>query len=305
MTRHAEKTTTDEQHQYFITQILKVADVDFIYLSLGIPDAQVITILVDRDYSRIPMDLLTDVEGVLKKFPDLNFRVYTLRYARVELNKGNLYFIRNCFLGTLLYKKDTTQAGLVTEEIDPRELLEQAEVSFESEIERITAFCKAISFYRKRRYFAPAAFLLHQKIELLYRCMETFAMGKPLICHKVTNHLNYAHPFVHGAGRLFSQTKRKEEKLLEILDQAYSGSRYDNSFQVTKREIKALVEKAEIMEHQVQEIFEFRLADCYNRLRGDEENYQDKNVVEEEGQRYILPKLGFRTKDFIEFGILN
>jgi len=97
-------------------------------------------------------------------------------------------------------------------------------------------------------------------------------MGKPLICHKIASHLTYACPFIFGAGPIFNTTRRDDLQLLEVLDRAYTESRYHSAFDVTKREIKLLAERAEMMENQVREIFSFRFGSCQKLLAKEKEN---------------------------------
>lgn len=91
-------------------------------------------------------------------------------------------------------------------------------------------------------------------------------MGKPLICHKIANHIDYTCPFTYGAGPIFNTARRDDLQLLEIIDRAYTESRYHSTYDVTKREIKLLNERAEMMENQVREIFSFRFQSCQKLL---------------------------------------
>lgn len=264
------KTGASHLKEDFLKKLLKVIDVDLVYHSPGLEASILVTILITNECRTISPELIDAVRKAFERFPG-NFRIYQTSYAREELEKGNLYFVRNCLLGQLLYKSSQSEELLLAEDVDAFILLGRTQVLFNKELDKIRYIKEGVYYHKKRKHWPHAAFLLHQTIELLYRCMEYFAMGKPLISHRVADHLNYAHPFIHGAGRLFSKTARIDQQLLEILDRAYSESRYSNDFDITKKEVRKLLDRAETMEQQVQEIFQFRMSDCFKFLKDKEQ----------------------------------
>ena len=155
-----------------------------IYLSPDEKERLIITVLVKEDCLVHSVEKTDEIEKVVRGSSDVRYRIYGLPYAEQQLEQGNLYFIRNCCFGTAIHRPSNSVT--FTPEIEKIEtLLKKAATSLENEIERINSFTEGITFYRKRKEWAGAAFLIHQKIEWLYRCLETFAIGKPLICHKI------------------------------------------------------------------------------------------------------------------------
>ena len=247
-------------------RIEEVGDVEQVYLSEKTRDGLIMTFLLKEDYLVTSAKLITDIGEIMKVFQDVRYRIYGLSYAQKELENANLYFIKNCKLGRLVYNRSNLETFISQGKDEIKSLLKKATKRITEETERISSFTEGIKFYRKRKEWAGAAFLIHQKLEWLYRYMETFAMGKPLICHKIENHLTYVHPFVHGAGPVINTERRNELQLLEVLDRAYIDSRYNSAFDITKREVKILHERADLMENQVKEIFQFRMNDCLKLL---------------------------------------
>ena len=246
--------------------------VEQLYLLEDPIEGIIMTILVKVEYLKNSTEFHSQVERSFKWLRGKRFRMYSFSYVKEELEKGNLYFLKNCALGDLIYNSSTPETTLFRQKKDVELLLKKATSSLDREIDRINSFTEGIGFYRKRKEWAGAAFLIHQKIEWLYRCLETFAMGKPLICHKIANHIAYACPFIYGAGPIFNPARRDDLQLLEVLDRAYTESRYHSAFDVTKREIKLLAERAEMMENQVREIFSFRFQSCQKLLAKEKVN---------------------------------
>ncbi len=253
------------------SSIKEVEDIEQVYLLEDPIEGIIVTFIVEEEHLTRSIELSFKIGKTLKNLPIKRYRIYSLSYAQEELERGNLYFIKNCSLGEIFYKSSTSRITLRREKEEIEALLKKATSYLEREIDRITSFTEGISFYRKRKEWSGAAFLIHQKIEWLYRCLETFAMGKPLICHKIANHLTYACPFIYGAGPIFNTARRDDLQLLEIIDRAYTESRYHSTYDVTKREIKLLNERAEMMENQVREIFSFRFESCRKLLAKEKE----------------------------------
>ncbi|MHA6279357.1 hypothetical protein ACXYMT_04175 [Salinimicrobium sp. CAU 1759] len=255
-------------------RIKEVEEVEQVYLLEDPIEGNIVTFLVKEEHLANLIELSSKIGRTLENLPHKRFRIYSFSYAQEELKKGSLYFIKNCSLGDLIYNSSTSEITLRRQKEEIELLLKKATSSLEREIDRINSFTEGISFYRKRKEWAGAAFLIHQKIEWLYRCLETFAMGKPLICHKIANHIAYACPFIYGAGPIFNTARRDDLQLLEVLDRAYTESRYHSAYDVTKREIKLLAERAEMMDNQVREIFSFRFGSCQKLLTKEKENIQ-------------------------------
>jgi|GEM_PF-3927718 hypothetical protein len=252
-------------------RIKEVEEVEQVYLLEDPIEGIVITFMLKEEHVANSIELSSRIGRTLENWSNKRYRIYSFSYAQEELERGNLYFIKNCSLGELCYNSSTSNTTLRREKEEIEALLKKGTSYLEREIDRINSFTEGISFYRKRKEWSGAAFLIHQKIEWLYRCLESFAMGKPLICHKIASHITYACPFIYGARPIFN-TARRDLQLLEVLDRAYKESRYHSAFDVTKREIKLLAERAEMMENQVKEIFSFRFKSCQKLLPREKEN---------------------------------
>lgn len=259
-------------HEHLVKTTTEACDVELIFCSPG-PTPPLLTILISRDREPVPGDLVNSLNEIFEDYPTMKHRVYTLNYAAEELKTGNLYFIRNCLCGSLLYIKCSIPLPKILHHTDIPKALQKAETWFCLEMDKIKAFKAGADFYKSQKNYAHAAYLIHQTIELLYRCLENFAMGKSRACHRIINHMEYAHPFIHDAFRLFKKDDPQEEQLLELLDQAYCDTRYTNSYKIKIRDLNLLFIKAEIMACQVRDIFQFRLEDCYDHLKRETKEY--------------------------------
>lgn len=207
-------------------RIKEVEEIEQVYLLKDPIEGIIVTFLVKEEHLANSIELSSKVENILGNLPNKRYRIYLFSYAQEELEKGNLYFIKNCGLGDLIYNSPTSKMTLWRQKGEIERLLKMATSDLEREIDRINSFTEGISFYRKRKEWAGAAYLIHQKIEWLYRCLETFAIGKPLICHKIKNHIAYAHPYIYGAGPILNTARRDDLQLLEVLDRGAKAARH-------------------------------------------------------------------------------
>lgn len=274
-----------------------IGNVEQVYLSKKTEEGQIMTFLVKEDFISDHQDDVIKISIIMEILPKTKYRIYRHSYARKELEKGNLYFIKNCQLGNLVYNRSNFVNFNYQEENKTELLLKKATTLFEEEIDRIHSFTDGIKFYRKRREWAAAAFLIHQKIEWLYRCMENFAMGKSLVCHKIQSHLLYAHSFIYGTRPIFNASRGSDSQLLEVIDRAYSESRYHSDFEITEEEIKVLLARADLLESQVKEIFKSLWDNCYKLLTKENslcrfsEEKESMPFYEEENDRDVLKKI--------------
>lgn len=275
-------TITTNSLEELSKRIEEVGDVEQVYLSEETREGLIMTFILIEDYLATSVELINDIGEMMKVLPDVRYRIYGLSYARKEMENANLYLIKNCTLGKLIYNRSNLKTFNSQGKDEIESLLKKATKRITEETERINSFTEGIKFYRKRKEWSGAAFLIHQKLEWLYRCLETFAMGKPLVCHKIKSHLTYAHPFIHGAGPIINTERRDELQLLEVIDRAYTESRYHSAFDITKREVKILHERADMMENQVKEIFQFRMDDCLKLISEGKERFPEVTLKIEE-----------------------
>lgn len=69
-------------------------------------------------------------------------------------------------------------------------VIDKAKKGFNKEIAKIQAFNDGAGFYLEKENYALTAFMVHQQIELAYRAIELFAMGKDKVTHSIRVHQN-------------------------------------------------------------------------------------------------------------------
>ncbi|MGS2761479.1 HEPN domain-containing protein [Sinomicrobium sp. M5D2P9] len=201
-----------------------------------------------KDHSSIIAQILGDQEDFL-------LRLYTLQYTEKQIREGNLFFLRICQDANLVYKNEKRYLKPPSEGIDIGKALAVVGRRFEMEYTKIKAFREGVDFYCDKEDYSQAAFMLHQSVELSFRLVEILMTGKEKICHSIAEHQKYLRDFVPLLGVLFNTEMEKEYRLLQLLDRAYKEVRYGYNYQINKEDLQLALEKYEILQTVVRELF--------------------------------------------------
>lgn len=131
--------------------ILEVTDANYIYISPGITPTRIITILIDYEKETIPTTLITSLSETFEELLGRNFRIYRIQTAREELEQGNLYFLRNCVCGKLLYHSPDLSYPDLFKNVGPKEAIQKARTWFFLEMDKINALRKVPTSLKTRK----------------------------------------------------------------------------------------------------------------------------------------------------------
>lgn len=109
----------------FKWRIKEVEEVEQVYLLEDPIEGNIATFLVKEEHLVNSIELSSKVGKTLKNLPIKRYRIYSLSYAQEELERANLYFIKNCSLGELCYKSSTSKITLYREKEEIEALLKK------------------------------------------------------------------------------------------------------------------------------------------------------------------------------------
>lgn len=110
MEHAVEKIVSDNPAAFkeFIKRIKDIEVVEQVYLLEDPIEGIIITFIVNEEYVVNSTEFQSQVGRTFKWLSSKRFRMYSFSYAKEELEKGNLYFIKNCALGDLIYNSSTS-----------------------------------------------------------------------------------------------------------------------------------------------------------------------------------------------------
>ena len=217
-------------------------------------------IIIDAPKSDISNKFLPIVQGLFHDYQDDFHNVFSLVYAKTELANGNLYFNNNCRIEHLIF--GNRDIGFPWHQLEDRtneKFLQNIQGDFQKSLEGCLAFQKGFKYFMSDNNFSQAAFMAHQSFELGYRVLEGFLYGKVKICHKIEVHQKFMERSIHRTKGMFNLEDNKEMELLELLDRAYSSSRYDNSFHMERDQLDILEQKLESFLDEIRQLFDEEL----------------------------------------------
>ncbi|MDP2693127.1 MAG: HEPN domain-containing protein [bacterium] len=207
------------------------------------PDFHILTIIVEEGECK--PSTFDKAETLLEGQPQLRHRIYTQGYATEQIEAGNLFFIENLLLGSMVYQQPELEFPFMTPALGLSELITTSQLTFEKEMQKIVGFYEgAITHFEKGQY-AQCTFAYHQTMELLFRAAENALMGRNKITHRLREHQEYCYGFLPSLASFFDPNDSKEAAALEILDKAYCAARYGKDFEPTGEDIDIVYYKVE------------------------------------------------------------
>jgi HEPN domain-containing protein len=168
---------------------------------------------------------------------NINCTVYTYGTIYDLLTKGHLYFSAICIAENCVYQSTPHFTLPSLTQAKRSELLAKSSPLFQQNIH------KAITFFNGARQFANekertiAAFMLQQACELTYRSLLLSLRGKDIKSHDLValrKHLSHFAPTILG---VFDDKEDAEIRILTSIQEAYIDSRYNQTYQVSLKEL--------------------------------------------------------------------
>lgn len=220
-------------------------------------------IVVPNKQVRILNDLVPVLNIVFSNQQKFSYRLFHVHEVKQALQNGSLFFDQLCKPQNCLFNRSTDLFNHGN--IDGNLLVQQVKSIYTTELNKANDFLAGAKFYLKRQNLPHCAFMLHQFFDLSYRAIELLVMGAEKKTHRIQAHQNYIKPYVPRLATLFKPGNEADIYLLYLLDEAYLAVRYENNYQITEAEIKALFEKAELLAHYAHRVYQQVLNNYFDR----------------------------------------
>ncbi|TXJ99053.1 hypothetical protein [Flagellimonas pelagia] len=286
------KKQLDPQIQGLLSDIIKVIpNVVRVFLNKGHEKKNTFrfrwNIIIDAPKNDINNKFLPVVQGLFFHHQDHFHNLFSHDYAKTELANGNLFFINHCLTEHLIFgNRGIGFPWNQHEDLTNKKVQKNIEEDFRTSMESCLAFQKGFKFFISHNNFSQAAFMAHQGFELGYRVLEGLLCGKVKICHKIEVHQKFLERNIHRTKGMFNLEDNKEMELLELLDRAYSSSRYENSFHIERGQLDILEQKLECFLDEIKQLFEkeLELLQTYNtsgkKISVEPQNIEAPNLLD-------------------------
>jgi len=205
---------------------------------------------------------------IFQEETDFLYRVFPYGYAEQQLKDGNLFFVHGCAWSNLIYSGPSEEMDVFHGYGTDEKTLDNIRFNFGKELEKINGFMEGAAFFLENGNLSQSVFLYHQVLELLFRTVELFLMGKERKCHSIKEHQVYIRAFAPELGNLFDVDIEEEQLSLKLLDEAYITTRYSNNYRINNAQLDNIRQKARRMYRIVAQLFENRLEACRRAYDG-------------------------------------
>lgn len=188
---------------------------------------------------------LEDIEGRVKKLavdlsPSYQLRVSFSHMVRETMALGNLYYYHRCTEHNLVYTRPNSVYDPFEGLPSITEVMATAEDRYENAIGKIGPFLDGVELYALNGVYPNAAFMLHQVVELAFRALELFFLGRETRNHDISTHLKYLERHLPYPKFDFPIGAIEDKTLFKLLEDAYLGVRYGDNYQISQDQVEEL-----------------------------------------------------------------
>ncbi|WP_129716468.1 HEPN domain-containing protein [Pedobacter sp. SYP-B3415] len=170
------------------------------------------------------------VELALLSCP-LSFGLYSYASIRSLLSAGNPYYSVCCRVNNLIYMKQGFAIPPAGRGANMHMLASAAR--FEQGMGRSLAFYENAASFLSSGQLGMAAFSMHQTCEQSLRILALCVRGREIRSHSPTVLYRHARTFAALDGS-FGAVPAEETRMLRLLEEAYSGARYDEAYTISE-----------------------------------------------------------------------
>ncbi len=265
-----EKFEKAEELSSLLDSILNTVTIDRAFMSRkqkeGDTEYYFITFFVDVNNDPLPNEVRSLVSQIGKNHPDFRIRVYTENQSEIGLERGALYFLEHCCLGSTIFARPESDNIMDYSGMAHRTLVLRASRYFNSEMRKIRSFSNIADILIKEGDLAIATFNMHQAFELAFRFIEQMCMGKGKVTHSIISHIKYCNPFFPSLWPFSDTSDMDNNELLLLLEHAYSVARYGNEFEISKRQVKGIRSQLKGFVKKVESIFQRHFEHCMEHI---------------------------------------
>lgn len=217
-------------------------------------NASFIIILKKNVYKPVE-EIKSALNFALIAYPKITCTAYAYCTMNDLLKRGDFYFSRLCRMENCIYQaKENNNLPQANPNL-LSEINEQTETVFKKFEQKAISFLENAKYLIAQKEYALGIFMLQQTCEFSYRGLITSFSRKIIKSHDLLALRKKASLYDPNILGKFHHKVRKEEYLLKILNDAYTKSRYDNSYHADFFETQKLLDLTSNLLTEVRNIF--------------------------------------------------
>src|SRR5690606_21223526 len=200
-------------------------------------------------------DLVPKIVNTIKEYPQYKVICYVAFQAKDKIREGNLFLFTSCQPQKLIYTKENSEFVPIPENFDFTKCRGLA-IDFKNrEQQKIDEFKEGYYHFNEKGKYSLASFMLHQAIELTYRYLELLLIAKERVTHSIRCHHLYMKEISSIYANVFDEDDHDDIVLLQVLEDIYRSTRYEDHFEIAPEMLKRLEAKMEALHLNAEQIF--------------------------------------------------
>ena len=175
------------------------------------------------------------------------------------INNGHVFYNTACVAHNVIYQKNNEALFSPASSSLFEKIKLEAETQFKVGMDKALHFYEGAQLYIKNGLDDIAIFMLQQACELTYRCLLHVLRGKAVKSHSpilLRKHLKRFAPEIIG---VFSPIEEEEIKYLQLLEDAYVNSRYNQHYKVAHSSIVHLNSSVALLQQKAGHLFQHNM----------------------------------------------
>lgn len=229
------------------------------------PYRDLLIVLPDSNHQPFK-DLEPAIELITVRDEKLGCSVRKLSDLRQALENGLVYFILACTEENLIYQGKATQLPRTSSE-KANQLIEKSRMNFVAGLTRARKFFYGSCYYEETKETALCMFMLQQATETVFRTIAVSLYGSEKKTHSIRSLKKFNHRLAPELNEILPGGTPDEERLLQLLEDAYLETRYNLQYQISKEDVEVISSRVVRLLEQAELIFEGRMQSAVRTAR--------------------------------------
>jgi len=185
--------------------------------------------------------------------------VHKLSDIHQALASGQVYFSLTCTSENLIYQRSATPLPKMLPET-LSQLIEKSKQAFATGMGKARNFFDGAAYYQQANELALSMFMLQQAAETTFRSTAIALYGSERRTHSIRSLKRFNHRLAPQLNEVFPGGSPDEEKLLQLLEDAYLGARYNPDYRTSEQEVQSISSRVLCLLELAEAVFEERMA---------------------------------------------
>ncbi|WP_229220168.1 HEPN domain-containing protein [Dyadobacter beijingensis] len=139
-------------------------------------------------------------------------------------------------------------------------MIEKSKHAFATGVSKARKFFEGAQYYQQANEYALSMFMLQQAAETTFRNTAIALYGSERRTHSIRSLKRFNHRLAPQLNEIFPGGSPDEERLLQLLEDAYLGARYNPNYQVGEQDLHSISSRVFRLLELAEAVFEDRIA---------------------------------------------